>query len=631
MAAPRCPSCLSFAEPGATRCRECGQPLSSGRPTLQLLGAALVLAGVLSGLGFLLFGPAREGTSRGPAAVVTAPGTSASHPQPGSDLPAPLASGTPPAHSLPALPVPREDVAAGELPPSPPFLWLELVDEGGLVLRSGVGVHLRGGNVLVWVGLVRGANAARSDTFGEAAFVSGLAGELVLLHFPRLRDAPPQGVAPAPAGGDHLRLVCGGPSRLRYMTVASGEQGRDRDTGEPCFLFEAAADFEEGSPLVTREGTLVGLVTGVSTEGLGMAIPVTAAEPFLAGNLAWSFEQLRLYVHQANARSRAELGGIYARLGRSDLALRELDAAVMLDPALADELRLPRAAVLRLEAARLMQNGAPGEARSHLERSLELRPDDVSARKDLAIVLLALGEPESAVAELRYAASLNGASEAEMRPLLIESYRRAGEAAVSRGEVPEAVRLLREGTALYPQEARLWLALGEALLAAEAWNEAFHAFQDAARLDASLAREAGEGMQRAQRALDGPVEIDFPRNATAVRTRALLNDRVEIDVIVDTGASMTVITRAVADRLGLRNLDRLPQIAVKTVGKSHLTAPLATLESVSLGEARVKNLEVLVVELEDWDETEGLIGLNFLNHFSFTLDHRAGRLILTPR
>jgi clan AA aspartic protease (TIGR02281 family) len=127
----------------------------------------------------------------------------------------------------------------------------------------------------------------------------------------------------------------------------------------------------------------------------------------------------------------------------------------------------------------------------------------------------------------------------------------------------------------------------------------------------------------------GGVEIHFTPGTKAIRATMRLNDQVATDVIIDTGASTSVITRKVAERLRL-DLRGAPEVDVLTAGgKVH--APVGRLRSAAIGNAVVQDLEVVVVDLPDWDGTGGLVGLNFLDRFKTSIDFQRGVLTLSGR
>jgi len=57
-------------------------------------------------------------------------------------------------------------------------------------------------------------------------------------------------------------------------------------------------------------------------------------------------------------------------------------------------------------------------------------------------------------------------------------------------------------------------------------------------------------------------------------------------------------------------------------------APLITLESVTLADEQVKNVQALVHDLPPRSYVDGLLGLSFLRNFKVSLDFKEGILEL---
>ncbi|MBM4015819.1 MAG: TIGR02281 family clan AA aspartic protease, partial [Planctomycetes bacterium] len=132
---------------------------------------------------------------------------------------------------------------------------------------------------------------------------------------------------------------------------------------------------------------------------------------------------------------------------------------------------------------------------------------------------------------------------------------------------------------------------------------------------------------RAEPAAGAAVEIRFTRGGGAIRSRARFADRVDADVIIDTGASLTAISDRLAAELGLDLRKPERTLSVNTAN-GRVTAPVVLLANVDVAGARVTHVEAVVLQLLGDD---ALIGLNFLEHFDLSLDSARGILRLTAR
>jgi clan AA aspartic protease (TIGR02281 family) len=97
--------------------------------------------------------------------------------------------------------------------------------------------------------------------------------------------------------------------------------------------------------------------------------------------------------------------------------------------------------------------------------------------------------------------------------------------------------------------------------------------------------------------------------------------------LVDTGASLTVVDRSVAERVGLSATGTLEAIA--TGGAMRVSTAVA--EEFSAGIVKVRDLAVLITSLPTFashGRVHGILGMNFLKGRSFVLSRRQGCLDL---
>lgn len=106
-----------------------------------------------------------------------------------------------------------------------------------------------------------------------------------------------------------------------------------------------------------------------------------------------------------------------------------------------------------------------------------------------------------------------------------------------------------------------------------------------------------------------------------------LNRTVNGNLLLDTGATNTVISRRLSNRLSLRTVGN---IIAQTVGGT-ITAPVARLSSLKVGEAEVNDLSVTVHDFSQDPRIEGLLGMDFLGRYQIGLDAQKRVLVLTPR
>jgi predicted aspartyl protease len=102
---------------------------------------------------------------------------------------------------------------------------------------------------------------------------------------------------------------------------------------------------------------------------------------------------------------------------------------------------------------------------------------------------------------------------------------------------------------------------------------------------------------------------------------------------LDTGAGRTSITSAAAEKLGL---PEIPGETVKMMGVHGLTEhPVVRMRSLALGEDELLDQEAVVFDLDHitrgkW-HVDGLLGMDFLQHFDLRFDFPAETVALFPR
>jgi clan AA aspartic protease (TIGR02281 family) len=103
---------------------------------------------------------------------------------------------------------------------------------------------------------------------------------------------------------------------------------------------------------------------------------------------------------------------------------------------------------------------------------------------------------------------------------------------------------------------------------------------------------------------------------------AMLNRQVSVPLMLDTGATYTVLTRQTAQDLGITGLERLPKQPFLTPG-GPILSPVTTVKSIRVGTAEAQDVAVAI-------DTEGhlpigLLGMTFIRHFKVTVDQVQGQ------
>jgi clan AA aspartic protease (TIGR02281 family) len=126
---------------------------------------------------------------------------------------------------------------------------------------------------------------------------------------------------------------------------------------------------------------------------------------------------------------------------------------------------------------------------------------------------------------------------------------------------------------------------------------------------------------------DDGITIPVEMNGATIVVPVLLNRSMKTYMIMDTGASLTLISPHAAKKLGLK---LGPRISLITANGT-TSAPLARLGSLKVGKAEAHGVDVTVQDFSPDPRIEGLLGLNFLSRFHVSIDSKRQRLTLTPR
>jgi clan AA aspartic protease (TIGR02281 family) len=215
----------------------------------------------------------------------------------------------------------------------------------------------------------------------------------------------------------------------------------------------------------------------------------------------------------------------------------------------------------------------------------------------------------------------------------------AGKAAYSRGDYAAAERLFSQAVARAPGDPLPHYHRGVTLMRLARWREASAAFEAVLRLSppADLAATAQQGI----RSLAPLLREAAPRSARGEETlvplrqargnwfaEVRLNDARTVRFVVDTGASLCVVSPEVAADLGVRPGRRAEKVPMQVVG-GVTAGTRVTLASMQVGDAEVENVAAVIHSIGPG--IDGLLGNSFLSRFTVTLDPDKGVLVLRPR
>ena len=111
----------------------------------------------------------------------------------------------------------------------------------------------------------------------------------------------------------------------------------------------------------------------------------------------------------------------------------------------------------------------------------------------------------------------------------------------------------------------------------------------------------------------------------------VLNGFLTANVLVDTGAGITIISRELAGEVGLEKTTA-DSITLKTMAMD-IQAQMAKLDSIQVGELIRNNFPVAITDLSLGERTQfaGILGMDFLNNYKIHIDNDTQKIRLTPR
>ncbi len=127
-----------------------------------------------------------------------------------------------------------------------------------------------------------------------------------------------------------------------------------------------------------------------------------------------------------------------------------------------------------------------------------------------------------------------------------------------------------------------------------------------------------------------PKGVEFSSGGHSITVTAKLNHKVDASLLLDTGASLVVLKRHVAEELGI-DLSKVKPDAKMTVADGRVVnAKYVLLQSIKVENVEAENVEAAIMldEIGPASFGDGLLGMSFLKRFNFKIDYKQNRLIL---
>jgi clan AA aspartic protease (TIGR02281 family) len=127
-----------------------------------------------------------------------------------------------------------------------------------------------------------------------------------------------------------------------------------------------------------------------------------------------------------------------------------------------------------------------------------------------------------------------------------------------------------------------------------------------------------------------PKKIKFTQQSGAMFVDAVLNNKFPCNLALDTGASYVVLTKALAEKIGLNTSDKKDVVTMQLADGRKIEAKHVLLESILIGDTEAQNVDaaILLEDVGDNKIKDGLLGMSFLNRFNLKFDYNNSELVL---
>ncbi|PCJ60580.1 MAG: hypothetical protein COA79_08390 [Planctomycetota bacterium] len=125
------------------------------------------------------------------------------------------------------------------------------------------------------------------------------------------------------------------------------------------------------------------------------------------------------------------------------------------------------------------------------------------------------------------------------------------------------------------------------------------------------------------------IVIPLIKKGNSFFVKIKINNEKDVFLLLDTGASMTTLSKKVTDNLGYSGIDYRKIRWFKTAG-GDVKMSILKVRSLSIQGIQLKDF-VVSVDINNALQFDGLLGMNFLRFFKFTIDQKLNQLILSNK
>lgn len=126
-----------------------------------------------------------------------------------------------------------------------------------------------------------------------------------------------------------------------------------------------------------------------------------------------------------------------------------------------------------------------------------------------------------------------------------------------------------------------------------------------------------------------PKKVGFSESNDCIMVNALLNKKVTAELLLDTGASLVLLSKSVADELKKETkLIEGDVIKMQLADGRKVNARLILLDTLSVEKAEASSIIGAVLLDSEEDIGDGVLGMSFLSKFNFQIDNVEKKIIL---
>ncbi|MBP7861461.1 tetratricopeptide repeat protein [bacterium] len=269
----------------------------------------------------------------------------------------------------------------------------------------------------------------------------------------------------------------------------------------------------------------------------------------------------------------------------------------------------------------LISHGAEAKALKQFDYVVEKFPKELIGRQQAALAYESAGKDDKAIAQWNEAIKLDPTYPTAWTRLAKLTFRSKG---LGAAEV-----VITDGVKNIPDSPKLHFWKGLILSEQNKPDMAVKSFATAAKLDSDYSQLVAPYLDNFANSHGANLSVvPCIVSRTGIYITAVLNKELRAKLLVDSGATICVINRALSHKLGLNLLDGK---RVKFESATGIDEGIEIeLDCVSVGSSSAQKVKCIVYDGMGSD-ADGILGMSFLSRFKFTVDADVRQLILVRK